>query len=293
MSAARPPEGARSAGAAEGAPVSGARPPEGARSAGQRLAWPGWWLGVALGGFFDGIVLHQVLQWHHLLSGVQAASDLRVQILADGLFHALMYLLALAGLVLLWRRRAALSEPQAGRALASAALIGFGGWHALDAVLSHWILGIHRIRMDVAQPLLWDLAWLAVFGLVPLALGLWLRRARPARRDRGGGGGGRAAATTLGLAVLVAGPLAALPADDGGPFVVVFAPGVPAAQAFNALARLDARVLWADRSGGVWAVQMAEPRQAWRLYGGGALLVGAGAGAAGCLGWTRTAGAGS
>ena len=25
-------------------------------------------LGMALGGFFDGILLHQVLQWHHFLS---------------------------------------------------------------------------------------------------------------------------------------------------------------------------------------------------------------------------------
>ena len=29
---------------------------------------PGIILGVGLGGFVDGIVLHQVLQWHHMLS---------------------------------------------------------------------------------------------------------------------------------------------------------------------------------------------------------------------------------
>lgn len=29
--------------------------------------WAGYLLGFALGGFFDGILLHQVLQWHHLL----------------------------------------------------------------------------------------------------------------------------------------------------------------------------------------------------------------------------------
>ncbi|TIN47498.1 MAG: DUF2243 domain-containing protein, partial [Mesorhizobium sp.] len=43
----------------------------------------GWLLlGFALGGFFDGIVLHQILQWHHLLSGLAdpAGSDLRFQI---------------------------------------------------------------------------------------------------------------------------------------------------------------------------------------------------------------------
>lgn len=254
---------------------------------GQSLLWPGWWLGVALGGFFDGILLHQILQWHHLLSAVQAASDLRVQILADGLFHALMYLLALVGLVQLWRRRAALRAPGAGRILGGSALVGFGGWHMMDAVLSHWVLGIHRIRMDTANPLLWDLAWFAVFGLVPLVLGLWLRRVRPGNGHGGpGGSGGRTAAAALGLAALLAGPIAALPSGEAGPFVVVFAPGMEGARAFDALARLDARVLWADREGGVWAVQMARRDQAWRLYGSGALLVGQGAGAFGCLGWT-------
>lgn len=269
---------------AAGAPGAGA-----ARS----LAWPGWWLGVALGGFFDGIVLHQVLQWHHLLSAVQAARDLRVQILADGLFHALMYLLAIVGLAQLWRRRAALDGRGAGRALGAAALLGFGAWHAVDAVLSHWILGIHRIRMDVANPLVWDLAWLAVFGLVPLACGLWLRHAPPGGsggHGSHGGRGGRTGAAALGLATLVAGPLAALPAGGDAPLLVVFAPGMDGAPAFEALARLDARVLWADRAGGVWAVHLTRRDQAWRLYGSGALLVGQGAGALGCLGWTVPSG---
>src|SRR5690606_10212012 len=61
-----------------------------------RLSRAAGLLGFALGGFFDGILLHQVLQWHHLLATVQGAlfQDLRVQILADGLFHALMYVIA-------------------------------------------------------------------------------------------------------------------------------------------------------------------------------------------------------
>src|SRR5690606_18965301 len=35
-----------------------------------RSPWTRWGtvLGFALGGFFDGILLHQILQWHHLLS---------------------------------------------------------------------------------------------------------------------------------------------------------------------------------------------------------------------------------
>ena len=60
-------------------------------------------LGFALGGFFDGILLHQILQWHHLLSLVPGIDDLRMQVLWDGWFHALMYVIALAGLAGLWR----------------------------------------------------------------------------------------------------------------------------------------------------------------------------------------------
>lgn len=257
------------------------------------LTWPALLLGVALGGFFDGILLHQILQWHHLLSNVDAMRDLRTQILADGLFHALMYLLAAVALWLLWRRRAALAQAGAGRRLWALALVGFGAWHGADAVLSHWVLGIHRIKDDAANPLAWDLAWLAVFGVLPALAGWWALR-RGGNDDAGHGGGGRHTAAALALAALVAGPLAALPAGSGGgsgnvgdQVTVLFAPGVTAAQAFNALARIDARVVWVDRSGGLWAVSLPAQRSALSLYRDGALLVGRSPVALGCLSWLR------
>ena len=139
-----------------------------------RKPWIGWGvvLGFALGGFFDGILLHQILQWHHLVSLVPGAGDLRLQVLWDGLFHALMYLVAVAGLVGLWRTRRRLVEGS-GRPLVGALLSGFGLWHVVDSVLSHWVLGIHRIRLDSPNPLAWDLLWFVVFGVLPMAVG-WL-----------------------------------------------------------------------------------------------------------------------
>ena len=53
--------------------------------------------------------------------------------------------------------------------------LGFGVWHLVDAIFPHWILGLHRIRMDVEYPLIWDLFWLCNFGIVPLAIGLCVR----------------------------------------------------------------------------------------------------------------------
>lgn len=141
--------------------------------------WPGLLVGFGAGGMIDGVLLHQVLRWHHLLGGVPAArrEGIGFQIFADGAFHALMLAAAAAGAVLAWRARGRLAGPSGGRALAGYALVGFGVWHVIDAVLVHWILGLHRIRMDVHDPLPWDLGWLAVFGLVPLALGIVILRA--------------------------------------------------------------------------------------------------------------------
>lgn len=248
------------------------------------LRWAGWLLGLSLGGFFDGILLHQVLQWHHLFSNVQTGllQDARMQIAADGLFHVLMYMLAGLGLYLLWKARLSYSQPNADRALWSNALLGFGLWHVLDAVLSHWLLGIHRIRPQAPNPLFWDLLWLAAFGLLPMVLGWWVK----------GGGShkpGRRAAATLGLAVLVAAPLSLLPPQGAREVMVLFDPSVAPAQAFDALGALDARVVWTDASGALWAVQLQRPVASAEFYRRGALLVSNSPVAMGCFSWMRGA----
>ncbi|MGK7868672.1 DUF2243 domain-containing protein [Falsiroseomonas sp. E2-1-a20] len=170
-----------------------------------RLKLPALLIGFALGGFFDGILLHQILQWHHLLSGVVDPGRLRFHMLWDGMFHAAHYLLAVIGLwLLLVRRRDA---AVAGAVLAGGALIGFGAWHLLDAVLNHWILGLHRIRQDVADPLPWDLLFFGLGG-VAVALGTWVGGQQGGGR---GGGAGRVLALGLAGAVIFAAPVAALP----------------------------------------------------------------------------------
>ena len=63
-------------------------------------------LGLGLGGFFDGIVLHQLLQWHHMLSSwypVNTIQNLELNTRWDGIFHSVTYIFVLIGLFLLWR----------------------------------------------------------------------------------------------------------------------------------------------------------------------------------------------
>ncbi|HZC15037.1 MAG TPA: DUF2243 domain-containing protein, partial [Thermoleophilaceae bacterium] len=73
---------------------------------------PGFLLGLGLGGFIDGIVLHQVLQWHHLLTGsggepADTVAGLEANTLADGFFHLATWVLVVAGvtaMVRAWQR---------------------------------------------------------------------------------------------------------------------------------------------------------------------------------------------
>jgi len=246
--------------------------------------WAGYLLGFAIGGFFDGILLHQILQWHHLLSGLEGErfGDLRFQVLADGLFHLLMYGLALLGLWLLWRSRKAFARSQADRVFLGNALIGFGSWHILDAVLSHWVLGIHRIRMEAAFPLFWDLLWFFLFGVLFAMAGLYLRsNGRPGARSTG------FTPLTVAVTALGSGMAATLPPPGDGNVLVVFRPDVSPAAALSALAEIDGHLIWSDASDQVWAIKLPENTSVFPLYRNGALLVSASPAVAGCLAWLR------
>lgn len=246
------------------------------------LTWAGYLIGFGLGGFFDGILLHQILQWHHLLSLVDGVGDLRHQVLFDGLFHALMYVIAGAGLVMLMRNRAAFGEHGANRWFLGSVLLGFGVWHVADSVLSHWILGIHRIKIDSPNPLFWDLLWFALFALGPLFAGWMLRRS-------GGSNGrnGRSAPIIAGISALVlaSGIWAARPPKDNSSAIAVFRPGMSDGAIVNAIAATDGKLVWQSR--GIWAVRWEAPGRSSALYNVGALLVTNGFVGAGCLAWSE------
>ena len=62
--------------------------------------------GLGLGGFFDGIVLHQVQQWQHMVSHTHPPVDvpaLQLNTFWDGIFHAATYIFVVLGLIVLWR----------------------------------------------------------------------------------------------------------------------------------------------------------------------------------------------
>ncbi|WP_216318176.1 DUF2243 domain-containing protein [Deinococcus aestuarii] len=138
----------------------------------------GVFLGLGLGGFFDGIVLHQLLQWHHMVSGPyppNTLQNLRINTLGDGLFHSLNWVFTVLGTFLLW------SGLRAGRATWRTAtflgtlLFGWGLFNVVEGLIDHQILGVHHVRPGPAW-LAYDLGYLA-WGAVMLLIGWRLMRA--------------------------------------------------------------------------------------------------------------------
>ncbi|GAB2740694.1 DUF2243 domain-containing protein [Nocardioides pakistanensis] len=136
--------------------------------------------GLGFGGFVDGIVLHQILQWHHMVSHVEeypmdTLAGLEVNTLADGFFHVATWLFVFLGSVtaiMAWRQ---------GRLAPSwsfhfgLVLAGWGIFNLVEGVVDHQILGIHHVRDDLGAPLSWDLGFLAS-GVVLVVVGWLLHR---------------------------------------------------------------------------------------------------------------------
>ena len=144
---------------------------------------PGILLGIGLGGFVDGIVLHQILQWHHMLSSEGSypkttVSGLETNTLWDGLFHAFTLVAVIVGLWFVWKRAAEWRWAGSGRALVGWILVGWGSFNLVEGLVDHQILGIHHVREGPGvNETVWDIAFLA-FGALLIGVGTLLARPR-------------------------------------------------------------------------------------------------------------------
>ncbi|MDP9842062.1 DUF2243 domain-containing protein [Streptosporangium lutulentum] len=156
----------------------------------RRIALPGTVLGIGLGGFVDGILLHQILQWHHMLSStdsdnigvryypVDTVPGLRMNTLWDGFFHAFTWLSVLIGLGLLYSRVVhSRGRVWRSRMLWGWILVGWGVFNLVEGVIDHHLLGIHHVRTGPYQ-IWWDLGFL-LLGAVLMAGGWLLQRGGP------------------------------------------------------------------------------------------------------------------
>jgi uncharacterized membrane protein len=148
-------------------------------------------LGIGLGGFLDGILFHQVLQFHNMLSaegyypktGLPAETivvNMQINMFWDGLFHLFTWLTTVAGLGLLWRAGQSVNVPWSTKTLIGGLLLGWGVFNLVEGAINHHILHIHHVT-ETENHVMWDVAFLGS-GILFAAAGLYLINA--ARDDR-------------------------------------------------------------------------------------------------------------
>ncbi|MCU0568209.1 MAG: DUF2243 domain-containing protein [Oculatellaceae cyanobacterium Prado106] len=138
------------------------------------LIMAGLVLGLGQGGFFDGIIFHQLLQWHHMFSSVatdRTIAGIELNTIGDGLFHLLNWVLTLVGIGLLWKAGRQVQNNWSGQLFMGALLMGMGLFNLIEGILDHHILGIHHLKPGIHQGL-WDIGFL-LSGVILVAIG-WL-----------------------------------------------------------------------------------------------------------------------
>ena len=136
-------------------------------------------LGVGLGGFIDGIALHQIAQWHNMGSAVvpPTAMDTMAQNMRwDGYFHAATLLFTIAGVFMLWSDGQVGLSPRRARTLVGQMILGWGLFNLLEGIIDHHLLELHHVRDLPAHVPAYDWVFLGVGGLLFIVVGWALAR---------------------------------------------------------------------------------------------------------------------
>lgn len=150
----------------------------------------GLFLGIGLGGFVDGILFHQILQVHGMLTGrlpKDSIVNIETNMFWDGMFHAMTWLMTLVGVILLFRAGRSAENAWSGRALAGGMIGGWGLFNTVEGIVDHHILNLHHVVESRGQSV-FDWLFLAS-GALMLVIGWMVMRASERHRDRSAGVG--------------------------------------------------------------------------------------------------------
>lgn len=144
------------------------------------LSISGILIGVGMGGFVDGIVFHQIMQIHNMLSNIffpDTLANEQLNMVWDGIFHAFTWTVTAWGLALLWKLAKKGEVPLITNFFVGSMILGWGLFNLIEGIVDHHILQVHNVvqRAEGTEQLLWDLSFLAS-GVLFIVIGTVLRR---------------------------------------------------------------------------------------------------------------------
>jgi uncharacterized membrane protein len=143
-------------------------------------------LGIGLGGFIDGIVLHQVLQWHEMISNKMPPVNLvakSVNMFWDGVFHAFCLVVVIIGVVFLWKLLWRRDIDRSGNLLAGGFLLGWGLFNIVEGTIDHHLLKLHNVREVSSHVSLWNWGFLGLSVLMMVIGYLLVNKKREYQQD--------------------------------------------------------------------------------------------------------------
>jgi uncharacterized membrane protein len=105
-------------------------------------------MGIGMGGFVDGILLHQIFQLHSMLSAKLPQDNvvnIKISMVWDGLFHALTWIVTAVSVALLWNVGRKSDISWSGRILSGSLLMGWGIFNLVEGMINHFLLQIHHV----------------------------------------------------------------------------------------------------------------------------------------------------
>lgn len=133
-------------------------------------------LGIGIGGFIDGIFMHQILQWHGMFTNKLPADTVigkSVNMFWDGIFHLLTLTTVIIGLVSLTRLMRMHNVNSSPKLVWGGFLAGWGLFNLVEGVLHHHILKFHNVREFSQYQDLWNYAFL-MSGPLFMAVGFYI-----------------------------------------------------------------------------------------------------------------------
>ena len=133
-------------------------------------------LGIGIGGFIDGIIFHQILQWHEMISNkippitIDAKS---VNMFWDGIFHAFNLIVVITGILLLWKSSKRKDIDKSGNLLIGGLFSGWGLFNIVEGVIDHHLLKLHNVREITGNIDIWNYGFL-FFSVILLIAGYFL-----------------------------------------------------------------------------------------------------------------------
>jgi len=147
----------------------------------------GFLLGIGLGGFVDGIVLHQIAQWHNMLSARVPPVTMEAMMhnmKADGWFHAAVFVVTVAGVLILYQaaRQGGAFPPV--RWFVGLMMGGWGAFNLVEGAINHHVLQLHHVRDLPVHVPAYDYIFLLVGGFGFMAIGWLLTRGQGTARHQ-------------------------------------------------------------------------------------------------------------